>query len=1132
MFSVATLSSVVLGYLILMFLVGLLGNKYVRSNQQHPIIYSLALGVHCTSWAFFGTTTQAAQYGWAFIPTYLGVILVMIFGFKTLIKISQICLRYNVSSLADFIGLQYQRSHLLSAIISILCFFGVVPYIALQLDSLSRGVNLLSNSPSVSSSDIGLYVTVVLALFAVLFGARSFSLTEKNPGLMFTIAFASIIKLIALLSVGLFVCYYLFDGVFDLLGQAQNNDRSRQIIYAEPAIGVYLTHVLLGICAMFCLPRQFHTTFIENNGEQELRAARWLFPLYLVGMTIFVLPIALGGHILLDPQDSSTDTYALALPLMVNDQLMALISFIGGLAAATSMVMVATLAVGIMVSNNLVTPLWLKFKLSYLNLDEQQGTLQPKMILFIRRLTIVLVLAIAFLYHINVSNQTPLVNSGTIAMALLAQTMPILLLSLYWRKGHKYAAMGALLTGALGWFYWLLWPSVKASYYFDPPPTDLSLGLGFVFSISANLVCFIILANLFPGRLRNDDNTPAPFRFSHQGNAIKITRLMALCKNMLSDEKLRVIRRFAGDEASESFASPKLLDTVEHEMAGQIGGASARILMSAIAEKEQTPLPELMEWMEEASQTFQFNHEMLQSSVQHIQQGISVVDRDLNLIAWNQSYVDLFRYPQDFIEAGLSMRQLLEFNAKRGLLGDPKNAEEEINKRINFIRQGSQYKYVRTQPGGNVIELNGSPLPGGGFVTTYSDITEYITIQQELELAKVNLEQRVEDRTQQLKLTNDALTTAKQEAEDANESKTKFLAAAGHDLMQPFNAASLFAELIAQKANDGDILTLSHSLIESLNNAEELLSLLLDMTKLESGALSPNIQKFPLKEVLDPLAKEFTLLAEQKGLKLHYVGTKAVVNSDKKLLRRVLQNLLSNAVRYTHEGKVLFGCKRQKEYVNIIVADTGEGISEGNQTHIFKEFHQINEHSSQQGLGLGLTIVDKITQLISHPLQVESTEGKGSCFAVQVPVTDFVSTQIEKDKEAPVEAAKEKSLLLHDKRILLAENESKTRDAVSQLLVSWGASVVLANTLEQAEKVNQKVDLMLLDFHLDREQKGTQIAKIIRTNFGEHIPGILNTASREEEVRTIAADTNLYYLPKPLKVAAFKRLVRKIFATP
>lgn len=1118
MFSVASIAAVVLGYLVLLFFVGFLGDKLFKDNKQHPLIYTLALGVHCTSWAFFGTTTQAAQYGWAFVPTYLGVILVMIFGYSLLKKITFTCHRYNVSSLADFIGLQYQRSHLLAAFVSIICFFGVVPYIALQLDSVSRGLDIVAPNNTVLSTDIGMYVAVVLAAFAILFGTRSYSLTDKHPGLMLTVAFASMIKLFALLAVGLFVCYGLFDGVFDLLGKSQINAYGRSIIQADASVGVYISHMILGVCAMFCLPRQFHITFIENNGEQELHMARWGFPLYLLGMTLFILPIALAGHLILQPENVSTDTYALMLPAHADNKLFTLISFIGGLAAATSMVMVATLAVGIMVSNNLVTPLWLKIQL----LGKQQKELKPATLLFIRRFTIALVLAVSYFYHKDVSYGSPLVNSGIIAMALLAQTMPLIIISLYSKQANRHVALCALLVGAIGWFYWLLWPSIKSSYYFDPQLTDIELGRGFILSLLANLVCFALLSFLLPNRQHRSDDPEQTFRDNRHPHAIKVSRLLALTNNMLSLEKQQSIENLVGGNHTDGYANPTLLDTAENEIAGQIGGVSARILMSAIAEKEHVPLPELVEWMEEASQTFQFNHEMLQSSVQHIQQGISVVDRDLQLIAWNQSYVELFDYPQTLIKAGLSMRTLLEFNAQRGLLGAPQNADYEIEKRIAYIQQGSRYKYVRKQLNGKVIELNGSPLPGGGYVTTYSDITEYITIQQELEQAKSHLEQRVEQRTEELKQTNIALSKAKQEAEEANESKTKFLAAAGHDLMQPFNAANLFAELIKQKATDADIKQLSVSLSDSLNSAEELLSLLLDMTKLESGALTPVVQEFNLADVLNPLVGEFSIMAKQKGLTIRHVPCSLAIRSDKKLLRRILQNLLSNAVRYTHQGKILVGCKRRGKQLSIMVADTGEGIAEVNQTLIFEEFHQIRSQTTQQGLGLGLTIVDKITQLLQHPLLLDSTHGKGSTFSISVPLANG---HIEAKKANVPEPSFDS--ILANKTVLLAENEAHTREAVSKLLESWGATIVFVENMQEAMLVKDKIDLMLLDYHLNNGEKGSDIGILIRQMQNQDIPGILNSASRDEEVRKQAVDANLHYLPKPLKPASFKRLLRQ-----
>jgi len=330
MLSVWTVSITVFCYLLLLFALAFWADKHKRGQQQHPYIYSLALGVHCTSWAFFGTTTQAAVYGWAFVPTYFGIILVFLFAHPVLRKIAVLCHQHQVSSLADFIGLRYEKSHLLAGLVTILCFIGVIPYIALQLDAVTQGISIVAGLDANWSANIGAYVAALMALFAILFGTRSLNLREKHPGLMVTIAFESVVKLAALCIVGLYVCYSVFDGVLDLLGQALLHPRSRQIVEADSAYWVFASQVLLGVCSMFCLPRQFHINFVENNGSEELRTARWLFPLYLSAMSLFVLPIAIAGHIIFaDTPTVSTDTYALALPLEFGNTSIALIAFIG-----------------------------------------------------------------------------------------------------------------------------------------------------------------------------------------------------------------------------------------------------------------------------------------------------------------------------------------------------------------------------------------------------------------------------------------------------------------------------------------------------------------------------------------------------------------------------------------------------------------------------------------------------------------------------------------------------------------------------------------------------------------------------------------------------------------------------------
>eukprot|EP01093_Parvamoeba_rugata_P001306 TRINITY_DN1165_c0_g1_i3.p1 TRINITY_DN1165_c0_g1~~TRINITY_DN1165_c0_g1_i3.p1 ORF type:complete len:1158 (+),score=241.61 TRINITY_DN1165_c0_g1_i3:27-3500(+) len=1152
MLSIWTVGTVVALYLLALFAIAFWGDKRLRDNQQHPILYSLGLGVHCTSWAFFGTTSQAAEYGWAIIPTYMGIILTMAFAFPVVLHISRLCQQHNISSLADLIGLKYQHSHLIAALVTLLCFIGVIPYIALQLDAITKSINLISADTQGRIENVSLYVAGLMAIFAIIFGTRTLNLTDKHPGLLLTIAFESLVKLVALWVVGLFVCFYLFDGVLDLMTQASASDAARDVIYADRAPWVYLSHVMLGVCSMFVLPRQFHMNFVELNGEGELRTARWLFPLYLLGMTVFLIPLALAGKVLL-PASVNSDAYVLALPLFAENTGVSIIAFIGGMSATTSMVIVATLALGIMIANNLVTPLWLKLRLR----AEPNHTMQPAKILTIRRLTVLVVLSVALWYHLNVSQSSPLVKSGIIAIALLSQCLPVLMFGLYWQRSTKAAAVCALLAGFSGWLGFVLYPSIMSSYYFNPAPSDAELGLGFAYSMLANCITFMLVSLITFKRPLQDVESDT---FTAPSLAIRIHDLTALTHRVLDSHVHQTLVNQLSVSLSQAnhlgYANHTLLNRAEKLLSAQVGAPSARILLGAIAQTRSEHLPELVDWVEEASQSFQFNHEVLQSSVQNIEQGISVLDEKLQLLAWNERYVELFNYPRGFLKTGLSIEDILIYNAQRGLFGntDPdtanKNAalnaqiNEQITKRIAFMKDGSRYKYVRKQHDGKVIELNGSPLPGGGYVTTYSDITEYIAIQEALEQAKSELEARVARRTEELQ-------HAKLAADKANESKSKFLAAAGHDLMQPFNAATLFAAMLAQKTQGSELATLSEGVVSSLNSAESLLTMLLDMTKLESGVLTATPSTFRLDDMLGPLVQEFTVIATAKGLTLRYVKTSLVVRSDKNLLRRIIQNLLSNAIRYTNSGSVLIGARRTQgtqgsnvsDTATICVYDTGPGIAEHQQDDIFNEFHQLDSQHSSQGLGLGLTIVERICHLLHHPVSLASTVGKGSVFCVALPRRSEITppaTPTLPSLSAPQELAPQKRFLM-GKRVLLLENDEQIILAMKSLLIEWGANMICATGLADALTTSrQPPDLLLVDYHLALGETGTKVVEALREHWisegsnkedcnkydDNKMTGVLITANRSEGIREEAAELGLLYLPKPVKPAALKRLLK------
>jgi len=1115
MLSIWTVGTIVGFYLLALFALAFWGDRHLRDNRQHPVLYSLGLGVHCTSWAFFGTTSQAAQYGWAVIPTYLGITLTMAFAFPVILHISRLCQQHNISSLADLISLKYQHSHLIAALITLLCFFGVVPYIALQLDAITKSINLLTGEPQTTTPWLSIYVAGLLAIFAITFGTRTLNLTDKHPGLLLTIAFESIIKLVALWAVGIFVCFFLFDGALDLISNAASNDSARDVIYADSAPWVYLSHVALGVCSMFVLPRQFHMNFVEQNGEGELRTARWLFPLYLFGMTLFIIPIALAGKMLL-PVGTSSDAYVLALPLHTENIALSSFAFIGGLSATTSMVIVATLAMGIMISNNVVTPLWLKARLK----TSPNQSMQPSKILSIRRITVVVVLSIALWYHLNISQAAPLVKSGVIAIALLAQCMPVLMFGIYWRRSSKAAAVSALLVGSTCWAIFLLYPSLLSSYYFNPAPTDQALGLGFAFSLLANCITFVVVAFISSRHGTNETDTTLQSN-SPPNLLVKVRDLMALTERVLeSATHSQLVKQLTIDverASSSGYASQALIDRVNKLLAAQVGAPSARILLGAIADTGRAALPELVDWVEEATQSFQFNHEVLQSSVQNIEQGISVVDDKLQLLAWNDRYVELFAYPKGFLKAGMPITDILSYNAKRGLFNP-----SSIDKRVSYMREGTRHKHIRKQPDGKVIELNGAPLPGGGYVTTYSDITEYMAIQKELESAKEDLEERVAQRTAELE-------EAKLQADKANESKTKFLAAAGHDLMQPFNAATLFASMLSKKTQGSELATLSEGVVNSLDNAQSLLSMLLDMTKLDAGVLIPQKTEFAIDEMLSSLVQEFSVIAKQKGVTLRYVQTNVMVYSDKNLLRRVLQNLLSNAVRYTPKGSILVGVRRiqtanTEKKIKLCVYDTGLGIAAHQQHEIFSEFHQLDNNKGE-GIGLGLTIVEKICRLLGHQVGLTSLPGKGSCFSVtatRIMHTSGNSKQVLKTESY------NKELFLENKRFLLVENDEQVANAMCALLCDWGANTTLITSGTEAHNVShQHFDVLIADYHLNYGENGFDVAAILSEENVSFALKILVTANRSNEIREKAAASQFSYLPKPLKPAALKRLLKQ-----
>ena len=429
-------------------------------------------------------------------------------------------------------------------------------------------------------------------------------------------------------------------------------------------------------------------------------------------------------------------------------------------------------------------------------------------------------------------------------------------------------------------------------------------------------------------------------------------------------------------------------------------------------------------------------------------------------------------------------------------------------------------------------------MPDGGFVTTYTDITDFKRAEAALVDAKQMLEQRVADRTAELEQAMGALQAAKAIAEDANVSKTRFLAAAAHDLLQPLNAAKLFAALLGE--HRGEMTKEQSKLVarveSGLLSVEDLLSALLDISRLDTAAPEPKRENLRVSELFDALEAQFAQTFEEQGLGLRFAPTSLSIYSDASLLRRILQNFISNARRYTRSGAVLIGCRRRNGHVAIQVIDTGVGIAERDQKAVFEEFHRLSDGAerTKRGLGLGLAIVDRIARLLGHEISLRSKLGKGSCFEVIVPRA--VAGRVEVPVEYPV--ASRAPATIDDHAVLCIDNEREILDAMYGLLQRWGASPVTASNREEALAALHSLHaergdwpaLLLVDYHLDNRVTGLEIIEALREAAGSGIPAAIVTADHSEEVADAVREAGHTLLRKPVKPAALRALVNRVLS--
>lgn len=1139
-FGVAALTLI---YLSILFAVAYWGDRYgvMRlSSYFKNTAYALTLSIYFTAWTFYGTIGFILSSGLDYLAISIAPFLLMIFGAPLIKKLAHIAREQRATSTADFIATRYGKSANVAAAVAIVCIIAAFPYNALQLKAISLSMEFILNNTKPLNfqesffSNYTLIVTVVLALLTAIFGTRYIDAKEPQTGISLAVALAATIKILCFIAVSLFALILLYNSSDISLYNAFKGNFNTGWLHQTSRPVSYLTLVSLGALGFLLMPRQFYVLFVENNGPKGIERASFIFPFYLLLINIFMLPLALAGKIFLDPAALNSDFIILAIPAQAGSKFFTVLTYLGGLSGAIAMIVIEAIAISIMVSNHLVMPSILRRSQEVRFEDKKLGS----WLIHIRRLSIIAVILAGYIYY-RLLPQQSFASMGWLSVAFISQLGPTFIGSFLWKRGTAFGAIAGMASGILIWliapFLGIFFDHIK---YFNPFSLEhIETGkpffiIGVLLSWLMNGIFYILFSLITPREIEPDIDGPSVLR---KRNAARFGLTV-------NDLRMAVARYYGEEQAQESFtryfqsknqtydgslqADEQFFIFVERLLTSFIGGSSARLALTLLVRKGPVSTQAAQQLLDDASAAIQHSRNVFQSALDNARQGVVVLDNEMKLTAWNKAFKEIYSLPKELVVPGTPLETICRSNAERGIYGTG-DIETQVNERL--LGYSAQYRFVRqkVEPGSRTIEIRSSRLPDGGVVATHTDVTDLAAAEDEQIKAQELLEKRVQERTEELTRLNEELRTAKAEADAANQSKTRFLAAASHDILQPLNAARLYsASMLERDRRLGDA-TLADNISISLDAVEEILMTLLDMSRLDSGASKPEFFSCLLGNLTQLLQKEFEPLARQKGLELRFVHSSVCVRSDRRLLRRLVQNLISNAIKYTQSGRILIGVRKQGENVRLEVWDTGMGIPEAKKSIIFEEFKRLDEGARvAKGLGLGLSIVERVARLLKHPLTLDSEVGKGSVFKLTL-------TQMHEPPHNPNKPNEPVPQLgaLSGLDVFVIDNEPSILQGMRVLLEGWGCSVTVASSLQEALSVfdpEKLPDIIIADYHLDNGENGIQVIAALHEEAGLGIPAALLTADRSPEMHAEAAEIGALVLNKPLKPAALRALLARI----
>ncbi len=859
-------------------------------------VYALSMAVYCTAWTYYGSVGRASLKGMDFLAVYIGPTIACCFFWPVLRKMLRICKVMRINSIADFIATRYGKNVSLGVIVTLFCIIGLVPYIALQLKAISNSIHLLFLNSGHESSvhyagDITYLLVFVLSIFIILFGTRSVDASERHVGLVASVAFESVLKLAAFITAGIYITYSLFNGLDDIFSQATHLPQAKDIFTFSntESISSWLTILVISGFATILLPRQFQISMVENVQEQHLKKAIWVFPLYLIIINIFVLPIAVAG--LLTPEiNASPDTYILSLPLLHGKHWLSLFIFLGGFSAAISMVIVETIALSTMVSNHLILPLLFSSNIKSI----PEGYLRTA-IINSRRLSIFLLLLIAYYYDKLLAQESSLVSIGLMSFAAVAQFAPAVLGGLFWKQGNRKGAVAGIIIGFLVWSYTLILPSSISSLHqsnniITEGPWGITwlrpnmlfgieiadpLSHSFFWSILLNISAYC-LVSIYTGR--NAQEAYQAELFVDIFNHTTVTTQNSFWKGTAYMDDIRtLLEKFIGKDRSEklltSYANRHKLslqtaqaDTLivaftERVLSGVIGSASARTMIKSVTKEEAVSMSEVLNIAKESQQVLELNKELRKKST-------------------------------------------------------------ELTKASELLKKSNE----------------------------------------------------------QLK-SMDVM-------------KDEFLSTVTHELRTPLTSIRAMSEILYDNPDMPEEMRNKYlsSIVKETERLSQLIGQVLNLERYESGRQKLNISAVNIAELIQDVITSLNTLIEEKHISMSFYtpDTMHIQQCDKDLLRQVVYNLISNAIKFVPEqnGKIDVRMILENDDLIIRVIDNGKGIEPELHQLIFDKFFQAKNQTLRkpQGTGLGLAISKKIVELHGGKIWVESQPSEGATFIIVLPI--------------------------------------------------------------------------------------------------------------------------------------------------